>query len=942
MMQGYADALKRHQTTGKSNPFWDMVDTVIPKPGDRDKEEASPTKTAELGETTIGPATDLPKADMGPSINPSRSIGPSIGPSRIATAEPEKDGSDPVAASARALSRMGETGKTGKAALASINKNDTKNTSSYGTWGLNTGSGSIHQFVKEHPEFGLNAQPGSPEFDKQWRTAAFTDDKGDFQKAHDDWHQKNIMSGLPESLTKKGVDPRIASNPAVQTYMADRKLQMGTAGLDTALARAQGASTPQEFLSAVSQTDKERLPANFRSYLRTHPNDMPGLSNRIDLRHNTSLSLADPESTAKLVSYHRGETPTVGADTSGAVPTGTGSTVPPASGIPPAPIPSVSVPGASAATGSPPIRTAQSIQPGNLKDQWQAYYSRMVRAGVDPREASEHADRVFKSQIDLAPKYGEPNELGQGLVTKPMEPPAPYMVPGMLGKVSPFGAKGPLKEQLYVGPDGKLHQGILPPEFGAPATKSPMAPVVAPAATARPPVTAPPAVPSVAPPPVSRSDAAPILSNEENLREYIKNNIRNGGVEPDAYQKIMNNTKGISFDRVHEIIKDEVSKQSTGPKPFNQVPTPVPGPGGMLSAPAPGSIPETNIPDPETSYRLASNIIMAPSRPVTRQQMAQAEELASSPTGGDNGDWKRYVEEANARPRIGSSYDSPDIIELARRAGAGDRKAQNDLINMENLDKAALAKAEKVDDKTATENHEISKSISEGGAQAIKLQQSLKLARRSLDSKDFTAGPFAGSVTAFRNAKQQLQHIVDDFKDKNGNLEYPGISDWLKGLDIKSPAANQIYGKIISGSVLQSLRNMLGPNAGQFRVQELKLLEQAFGNENLSPEGNKVVMSIIDRLNDRAILTNRMANMYRTEHGGTIDSNFNDMLDRYSEDHPAIKADDYDDILHIIKTGSPSGSTPSETAPVPTVTSPAAPSGVKTLPGGIRIYPRGQ
>jgi hypothetical protein len=201
------------------------------------------------------------------------------------------------------LSAKGETGKDNLASLFNISA-DTGGSKSYGPFGLNSKSGSAAQFAKENPHLGLMAEPGTPEFDSQWKKAAAVN-RDDFKDAHKDWHQKNIMKGLPESMVKAGVAPNIANDPRVQTYMADRKLQMGGAGFDTALAYAKEATSPEGFIKTVSQVDKARIPTNFASYLKDHPNDAPGLHNRIDLRHNTALASANPDLTSKMIDYYR-------------------------------------------------------------------------------------------------------------------------------------------------------------------------------------------------------------------------------------------------------------------------------------------------------------------------------------------------------------------------------------------------------------------------------------------------------------------------------------------------------------------------------------------------------------------------------------------------------------------------------------------------------------
>ena len=48
-----------------------------------------------------------------------------------------------------------------------------------------------------------------------------------------------------------------------------------------------------------------------------------------------------------------------------------------------------------------------------------------------------------------------------------------------------------------------------------------------------------------------------------------------------------------------------------------------------------------------------------------------------------------------------------------------------------------------------------------------------------------------------------------------------------------------------------------------------------------------------------------MANEYKKSHGGAIDANFNDMLDKYAEAHPAFNPKDYDKLTQLV-SGEPS------------------------------------
>jgi hypothetical protein len=187
------------------------------------------------------------------------------------------------------LTSRGETGSPdlGYASLGNISP-DTGGSKSYGTFGLNSHTGSAANFASTYPHLNLTAKPGSPEFDAQWKNAAKADPDA-MREAHLDYHARNIMPGLRGKMTDAGVHPDIANDPRVQIYMADRRVQMGDTGLGKALRDAKTVQDPQKFLEAVSAADRANIGSNFRSYLSTHPNDSRGLSNRIDLRHNESL-----------------------------------------------------------------------------------------------------------------------------------------------------------------------------------------------------------------------------------------------------------------------------------------------------------------------------------------------------------------------------------------------------------------------------------------------------------------------------------------------------------------------------------------------------------------------------------------------------------------------------------------------------------------------------
>jgi hypothetical protein len=124
---------------------------------------------------------------------------------------------------------------------------------------------------------------------------------------------------------------------------------------------------------------------------------------------------------------------------------------------------------------------------------------------------------------------------------------------------------------------------------------------------------------------------------------------------------------------------------------------------------------------------------------------------------------------------------------------------------------------------------------------------------------------------------------------------------------------------------------MLGKNAGQFRVQELKMLEQAFGNPNLTLPANRVVMSMIDKLNDRHILLGQMSAEYARKHGG-LDPSFELATQKFEREHPPYTPKEYAETLRLVNSSGPA------TAPATGGVLGTSPPAEKPDPLGIRKH----
>jgi hypothetical protein len=207
---------------------------------------------------------------------------------------------------AAAISIKGETGKTATSKQDILDKagqvvqNDPKpGVTSYGIFGMNSGSGTVQQFLAENPQFAITAKPATPEFDKQWKEVA--KQRGpEFLDAQLMWHDKHIVQPLRKELTNKlpqGVQP----NEQVLAYMADRRIQYGKVQEQSALQYASGAKTPVEWIEKMTEYDLSNLGTAFSTYLKQHPEAKKGLINRLEMRKSLALSVSPDNNTGNQI-----------------------------------------------------------------------------------------------------------------------------------------------------------------------------------------------------------------------------------------------------------------------------------------------------------------------------------------------------------------------------------------------------------------------------------------------------------------------------------------------------------------------------------------------------------------------------------------------------------------------------------------------------------------
>jgi hypothetical protein len=279
------------------------------------KPEIKPTKTAEVKPTKSAEPVKSPE------VSPSKTAEPIKAPS------PSKAIGGAIAAGGIVISGVALASMKHEQGVKSVedalNKSgnitpdverDGYKSTSYGLFGINNinakdkkgnfikNSSSIASFVKSHPELKLPEPGGHNEpdqkklFDSAWKNLGSSQPEK-LLNAQLQWFKTNFEDAAKEKLTKGGISENITSDPSVQKYMIDRKIQFGYAMYDSAINYAKNAKTPNEFMDLVSEHDLK----NLRQIFSKTPDEefeklRKGLVKRIENRKKEALNLGAPSS----------------------------------------------------------------------------------------------------------------------------------------------------------------------------------------------------------------------------------------------------------------------------------------------------------------------------------------------------------------------------------------------------------------------------------------------------------------------------------------------------------------------------------------------------------------------------------------------------------------------------------------------------------------------
>lgn len=199
------------------------------------------------------------------------------------------------------VTRLGETGVADRSRMGAINENDTNRSTSYGSLGVNSLRGSALEFKNAYgAQLGLTAQPGTPEFKRQWQAAA-RDNPDALDAAEQDFYNKKYVASAPGALMSAGVPEDIAQHPSVLAYFGDRAVQYGPHALSDLhsgrVAKAWQASGGDihGFLSKMTLADRAGLYQDFPSALRSNAYSPSAHDERLRNRLSGSLELGQGE-----------------------------------------------------------------------------------------------------------------------------------------------------------------------------------------------------------------------------------------------------------------------------------------------------------------------------------------------------------------------------------------------------------------------------------------------------------------------------------------------------------------------------------------------------------------------------------------------------------------------------------------------------------------------
>jgi len=555
-------------------------------------------------------------------------------------------------------------------------------------------------------------------------------------------------------------------------------------------------------------------------------------------------------------------------------------------------------------TGGLPIPQSpysNNLPSGQMQRDLSDYYRNIGQHGYSI--SPEEIDKVISRRQELMPKYTPDPTTGLMRVDEPGKPPALVPnAPGSLPFLSPPRAipGTPLEvqdERDATGrTTGRRMVPILPPKGGAaPAPSSPFSP----SSGITPPTIPSPAVPS--PPPSSGGLAA---AGPGPLGTPAPGAIP---VPPVA----------------------AASSPVSGTPPVSAVAGTSPARSDIPASPVvPTGSDPTKVAEltPEEFKKLADSTSKTVAALGTHGAVkpASPSEIKRLPTSNPpDAVWVPYLNAAASKPipEVGANVPPPDVYDTDTNRMAAWTSRQKGYENT----------ITEIGKKYTDTYSKLADNIHDTGFQSRKQMPAIKQQIQLMDNAQrmgLEQGPLAAPITTLKSLRQETGRIAEQLK-ASGYPVPEALTNWAH---MDGGEANQVMVKNQSALTLENLRNMLGPNSGQFRVYELQLLNKALGGEEISPGAQKTVMNMVDRINDRTLLYDKMATSWE-EKFGSLDPRFREAMIRFDQDHPAFSEDEFNRFM-------------AESWDAPTVPwAPASPAGTPPASapsGGWNDHPEGK
>lgn len=120
------------------------------------------------------------------------------------------------------------------------------------------------------------------------------------------------------------------------------------------------------------------------------------------------------------------------------------------------------------------------------------------------------------------------------------------------------------------------------------------------------------------------------------------------------------------------------------------------------------------------------------------------------------------------------------------------------------------------------------------------------------------------------------------------------------GGDPNTAVPQEAFRKIISDSLIDNIKGLAGSGAGQVRVAEIKIMQQAAASTENTPQANRMLVEMAARAQQRLVEVARMAQNYN---GGRLDAGFDRQVSAYKERNPLFSPAEISNFRQIIDAG---------------------------------------